>query len=474
VLLPLGAPAQTRHLFLDPEFVATSGGAVLAVNPPQRSEVVLLRDRPWESFMITFYLSVIDEGGKLRMWYDTRESTKIAHLAYAESTDGLHWEKPALGIVERAGSTANNLVGVSSLEGTVFRDPHPRTEAERYLYVSTVFRGGGIYRFASPDGLRWQRDAQPLLPFEGDSQNVTLWDETLGRYVLFLRGWDRQDPRHQWRRVVRLETDRLDRPLPVKPSGPGAHADDRTRDPFITSELPTVFACDERDPDHTDVYTNAIQRYPLAPAWYVGFPSLYRHASRSQFRNDGRTEAQFIASRDGLKWERYSRESYIRPGLAGSESANMVYLGTGLVIRGDEVWQFGTTYRTTHGDTPGREKQSDGVIKRFVQRVDGFVSLDFSDAGGTATTAPVTVDGTILRLNLDTGALGELRVALNDAGTGRALPGFAATDCDPLQVNATGVIVAWPGRGDLAALQGRRVRLVFFGTRTKLYSFRFE
>jgi hypothetical protein len=94
--------------------VHESAGVRLAVNPPLRSDIVLRRDRPWESFMITFYLSVIDEGGKLRMWYDARESTKIAHLAYAESTDGLHWTKPALGVAEHGGSKANNLVAASA------------------------------------------------------------------------------------------------------------------------------------------------------------------------------------------------------------------------------------------------------------------------------------------------------------------------------------------------------------------------
>ena len=468
------APVQARHLFLDPAFVTEQAGTTLTVNPPFRSDVVIRRDRPWESFMITFYLSVLDEDGKLRMWYDTRESTTVAHLAYAESTDGLNWSKPELGIAEHRGSTANNLVGISSLEGNVFRDPHARTAAERYVYVSTVFKGGGIYRFTSPDGLRWSRDTKPLLPFEADSQNVTLWDEQLGRYVLFLRAWDRKDPRNQWRRLVRLEADRLDAPLPVVPSGTGGHQADRARDPFITTEIPVMLRLDAADPADTDIYTSAIQRYPLAPEWYVGFPSLYRHHdARSKLRNDGRTETHFIASRDGLKWERYSRQPYIRPGLAGSESANMVYVGTGLVVRGDEIWHFATGYRTTHGDTPGRQRESDGVIFRHVQRVDGFVSLDFGTMGAHATTAPVNITEACLRLNLDTGALGELRVALVDATTGAEIPGFAAADCVPLEGNATGAVVQWQRGSDLDALRHRTVKLRFSGSRTKLYSFRF-
>jgi hypothetical protein len=473
VALPAAPAASSRHLFLDPALVIESSGTTLTVNPPRAGGIVLRRDRPWESFMITFYVSVVDEGAKLRMWYDTRESTKVAHLAYAESTDGVHWTKPALGVTEHPSGLPNNLVGLSSLEGNVFRDPRARSPAERYVYVSTVFRGGGIYRFTSPDGLRWRRDAQPLLPFEGDSQNVALWDEALGRYVLFLRGWDRHDPRNQWRRVVRLEADRLDRPLPVTPGGKGRHPGDPARDPLIVDEIPTVFACDAGDPADTDVYTTAAQRYPLAPEWYVAFPSLYRHAPQSPHRNDGRTETQFIASRDGVKWERYSRAPYIRPGLPGSEMENMVYVGAGFVIRGDEIWHYGTGYRTTHGDTPGRQRQADGAVFRWVQRVDGFVSADSAGVEGRLRTASVAVTGARLLLNVDTGALGELRVALLDAA-GRPIAGFDAAQCEPVQANATGVAVAWKGAPDLAALRGRAVSVEFRSTRTKLYSFRFE
>src|SRR4051794_14738094 len=165
--------AQSRHLFLDPSLLRERHGAELVVNPPHSREIVIRRDRPWEKLMISFYLTVIDEGGRLRMWYICRDEDSAPHLAYAESTDGVNWEKPALGLVEYKGGKSNNLTNVTSLEGSVFRDPHPRNENERYVYVTTVFKGGGIYRFTSPDGLAWKRDEQPLLPFEADSQNVT-------------------------------------------------------------------------------------------------------------------------------------------------------------------------------------------------------------------------------------------------------------------------------------------------------------
>src|SRR4051812_42972609 len=105
-----GAPAgPVRHLFLDPAFVREAQGAELVVNPPRSSEIVIRRDQPWEQLMISFYLTVLDEGGKLRMWYICRDDAGEPHLAYAESTDGVNWQKPALGLVDYKGGKANNL-----------------------------------------------------------------------------------------------------------------------------------------------------------------------------------------------------------------------------------------------------------------------------------------------------------------------------------------------------------------------------
>ena len=47
--------ASPRHLFLDPALLADSEQAELRVNPPQRNEMVITPDRPWEQRMISFY-----------------------------------------------------------------------------------------------------------------------------------------------------------------------------------------------------------------------------------------------------------------------------------------------------------------------------------------------------------------------------------------------------------------------------------
>ena len=73
--------ASPRFLFIDPSLIERSEGVDLAVNPAQRRETVIRPDRPWEQLMISFFLTVRDEGGKLRMWYICRDKTNHPNLA---------------------------------------------------------------------------------------------------------------------------------------------------------------------------------------------------------------------------------------------------------------------------------------------------------------------------------------------------------------------------------------------------------
>lgn len=467
--------AVERYLFLDPAFLTETDRATLSVNPPVRKEAVLQPDRPWESLMVGFFLTVHEEAGVLRMWYmcgdHTSQAKRSYPIAYAESTDGINWRKPDLGIVDYAGSRANNLVGLPYWEGVVFRDPRGQG-AQQYVYVTNL-DGEGVVRFHSPDGLRWSRDTERLLPFRADTQNVTFWDERLKTYVLYLRAWDMAPGWDNRLRVVaRLTADDLSAPLPVVPSGRGDNPRNPKDRPRIAGEVPQVFGADARDPRPADVYNMSVQPYPLDSRWYVAFPSFYRHVPGGTAVNDGRIEVHFAGSSDGIAWHRYDRRPYAGLELAGTENSSVAYMGTGMVVRGDEIWQYGTGYRLTH-KVEGRERQTDGVIYRYVQRIDGFVSLDFPVEGGRALTVPVVRAGGRLFVNVDTGGLGTLRVGLRDA-EGKVISGFAVEDCDPIRVNATRAEVSWRGKTAIAGAQDRTVRVELSGDRAKVFSFYFE
>lgn len=459
--------APLRHLFLDPAFLQQSENVALRVNPPQSREIVIRPDRPWEQLMISFYLTVLDDGGKLRMWYICRDKKNQPNVAYAESTDGITWQKPNLGIVEYEGSKENNLVGLDSLEGAVYRDERSPA-AERYCYVTHLITEGMV-RFHSPDGLRWKRDAKPLVNFGADSQAVTFWDEPAGKYALYLRGWEQRPDKKLYRTVVRADLPSLTTPLTIQPSENARRVWGKDKVAVIDTEFPKVLATDEADPPNSDVYTISAERYPLDSRWMLGFPSFFQ---REKNTGDGRLQVECIGSRDGFKWERYDRAPYVAPGLAESESASMAFIGPGLIVRGDEIWQYGVGLASRHGDKEARLRKTDGSIYRHVQRVDGFVALEFDAKGGRATTAPVKVEGSQLLLNVDTTALGHLRVGLTEAN-GTPIPGFSGEDSHALRTNSTHAVVTWKNQPDLSALQGREIRVVLTGAKAPIFSFRF-
>src|SRR4051812_22293737 len=93
----------------------------LEMRAPQKhpANPVLSRGEPGspDAQGVQFYGSIIREGGKFRLWYiayDDDATNRVASArwrpAYAESSDGLHWVKPDLGLVEYAGTRKNNLV----------------------------------------------------------------------------------------------------------------------------------------------------------------------------------------------------------------------------------------------------------------------------------------------------------------------------------------------------------------------------
>ena len=261
-ILPLSSPAQSlRHLFLDPAFVEQPENVALHVNPALQRETVIRADKPWEQLMISLFLTVLDDGGKLRMWYICRDKNNIPNVAYAESADGVNWIKPNLGIVEYEGSKDSNLVGLSSLEGTVYRDERAPPE-ERYCYITHLLeKDGGMVRFHSPDGLRWKRDAELLVKFGADSQAVTFWDGRVGKYAIYLRGWEQRADTYLYRTVVRVDLPSLTSPIGVMPTDKSRRLWGKENPAVIDTEFPKVLATDEKDPPNSDVYTRLFRLF---------------------------------------------------------------------------------------------------------------------------------------------------------------------------------------------------------------------
>ncbi len=140
---------SAKQVFIDGRFIESSHEVELVVNRPRiTGEMLLVPEHPWESGWIGDYLSVIQEGARIHMWYDSSDRQAITDtkngmtgVAYAFSTDGgATWTKPKLGVIEYAGSRENNLVkdGVHGFQ--VFRNRPEAPLGEKYVLFSNSGR----------------------------------------------------------------------------------------------------------------------------------------------------------------------------------------------------------------------------------------------------------------------------------------------------------------------------------------------
>ncbi|MDO8587008.1 MAG: hypothetical protein Q7T82_08200 [Armatimonadota bacterium] len=460
---PLGSD---KHLFIDNFLIEKTDKVILTVNPPRRKELVVIADKPWERNGITSYCNVFwdDNYKEYRLYYVPihLESKPIYRLALATSKDGVHWEKPSLGVIEWRGSKDNNIVIDAQREGTVMIDPNGAAD-KRYVFLSTE-PNLGARLFTSPDGIHWTMDPKQISTHHSDSQISTFWDDRLGKYVHYPRVVvDEKRPRA----VGRVETSRMDEAWP--------------------GEKPLVISADDNDPIGVDLYTNSAQKYALARNVYVAFPTPYYHYNEEcraylndpalklgGKRNDGVIETQLAVSRDGKKWLRY-RTPYVplynHEGL--DLKVNMVF--PGMIYHENRIEQYFGGYAFTHGDTTARTRlqaRELGGIFRLEQRIDGFVSADFDYKGGSLVTAPFTFTGGSLRLNVNTSASGEGRVAILDE-TDKQIPGFTIKDCDYVNGDYPAKQITWKGKSGVSSLAGKPVRLRFEMRGAKLYAFQF-
>lgn len=476
------AVGSRRQLFIDDRFIAESQHVALTVNPPAKREIVLQGEYPWE--IAGCYANVVQEPDRIRLYYTTHthgDGMKKGCLCYAESQDGIHFEKPRLGLVEWEGTRDHHVVMRDVLSACPFIDPTaPPSERWKTLYnygtpqAPQVGAKGqrGICLATSPDGLTWTRTDRRLLPFVAETHQIAQWDADLGKYVIYLRVLDDDRP-GQPRAIGRIAVDDVGQPWPCRPGPDGHHC-------LTSRHVDRVFGADEQDPPDVDFYTCCYVKYPWAADAHFMFPAAYRHTPPpvGVDKNDGPLATQFACSRDGVRWLRPDRTPYIRPGLDSEFDRGYNMMVVGLVRFGERIYQYyvarGATHHGRTDDLPESERRKIARLAyvRLEQRLDGFMSADAAYTGGWLTTPPLIFSGSRLLLNLDTEATGSARVEVRDEAD-RPLPGFAAGDAVELIVNSTSAEVRWRGDPPLAALAGRPVRLHFRLRSAKLYAFEF-
>jgi hypothetical protein len=479
-----------KQLFIDQRFFESSEGIKLCMNPPvQHPDPVLIMDKPWEENGIGAYSTAFREpDGQFRLWYDALMSTGLPHegarrLCYAESPDGIHWEKKPLGLVPFRGSTQNNIVAPhherQSMQGaTVFRDERAPSD-ERYKLWSK-FRPtdeelaggarGGLWAMHSADGIHWQPYPDQPNPSNQscDTQNMFFWDDSLQLYVGYTRVRETQSTeeaaaagRLAYRSIGRITSPDFRTWSSTQIVLEADATDLAVLVPSKSDELrPSI-----------DYYTSCAMKYEGAQDVYLMFPSVHYHWGENNF--PATMDTQLMSSRDGINWHRQGdRGPFLRHGLEGGLRGGMLFANPWLVPVDDELWLYYAGMPYNHAIKP-KDVQRSSCLFRSTMRVDGFVSVDAGFGGGQFTTPLLQFDGNHLELNLDGSAGGWLQVEIQDA-TGQPLPGFCLSDADAVLGNAISKTVTWNGESDVSELAGQSIRLRFVLRDMKLYAFQFS
>lgn len=437
------------ELFIDDWLIDAMQGVTLKLHHPIPRETALDFDRPWEGPISSENVVIKDEG-QYRLWY--RAGGDDNHrTAYAESQDGIHWQRPDLGLFSFHGFTNNNILleGSSAQSLCVFIDGKPGTpETERYkaIGIGDKFEDRATLRgFTSRDGIHWQmleKDPMVVAPPDQrpwfDSHNVAFWDGVQNQYVAYMRGW-----------------------IP-----PGVRSIRRSTSPdFRTWTEPEFIDLGNSPVEH--LYKNSATPYFRAPHIYLMFPRRYfpQRKVYPEWPVGGISEAVFMTSRDGIHWDRRFMEAFLRPGPDPHNWTDRnMYIGVGVVPTGSAEMSvyFGEHFR-----------HQSNRLRRGALRTDGFVSVNAPYAGGEFVTRPLTFSGEALALNYTTSAAGSLRVEIQD-GTGQPLPGYSLSEFVELYGDEVERIAAWQHGTNVAALAGRPVRLRFMMQDADLYAIQFR
>ncbi len=445
----LGPERDRVDLFLDDDhLVALSEGVTITPAAVEKhpGNPVLVHDKPWEQGLLNYtcVLEDVDEG-VYKMWYQMvspePKGSRWSACHYAVSKDGLHWEKPALGLVEFEGSTENNILFVESenVNGTpsywVIKDYAEPDPEKRYKMMrhSWDFQGRAAQMGWSADGVRWTFSEFGNLTGSIDSQNVFFWDNQAGSYVGYFRS------HAGGRRSIARAT---------------------SPDLFHWSRMTTIHSPDENDPPTWQLYTPGVWQLGMARQTYVMVTTGFDQKSHAAY-------GQLGVSRDGIDWRRF-REPFLPLGGETDWDGGAIYtIGSEITI-GDRAAIF------YHGsNTPAHSREGQRGIGVALLDRGGFVGRR-AEEPGYLITHPLRVSDDRSRFYLlaDVSPGGSIVAELLDED-GVVIDGFSREDADAIEGEGDALEICWRGEEDLKKqMREGAVRLKLYLEKATVYGFR--
>lgn len=427
----------------------------------------------------SFFSIAYDEQAKLfRMYYQanlraasslgskTRETKPAGaagrkfrtYVAYAESRDGVKWERPDLDLFSWADQQPNNIVVARTASGLTetcgpFLLEVPESARRGYRWLMLYRAKGrdpddynGIRIRGSHDGIHWDEDGDTRIAhLHSDHHNSVAFDSNRNEFVMYCRA------KHIYRAFGDSMLDTGASRRIARISSPNLWTD------WMKQSQPQTMLI----PDETDsrIHFN----------FFYGMPTCYRHGVYwgflEPFRMNDFIQSELAVSRDGFRFERFAERKPIIPyGEDGSWDDEMIFASPQWLEIGDEWWIYYSGWDGPHGTS-----DRNGAIGLARVRKEGFVSMRGPHGGGVVCTRSLIWPGGNLAINA-AATDGVLRVRVSDAER-RPIDGFNYEDGDDFSGDRVSHTVRW-GRRSLNELKGRTIRLEFFLQKADLFTFR--
>lgn len=457
-----------KHLVMDNFSVADTFRLKRTVHNPIKDPVepVFVPEKPWENSVIAGKIIFDQEKNLWRMWYvaydhsaeKVRKSLKKSKygnvgepqtffLSYAESNDGICWERPELDVYPGTNICFKGYSDV--VNSTILYNPEA-PEEQRYILVNRDWYSdqvGGIYIAYSNDGIHWKyTDTKPLIHGESDCNNACVYNEEKKVYMLYMRGWHTaavgwpNGKGNQRRRITYSESSDLKK----------------------WTEPQVIMSPDELDTN--DFYGISVFRYANA---YLGMLWIF---DDDMFET---IDIELCWSRDGIRWERHpERPKFIETEERGKVGGYMVYPAQEPVVYKDNLY----IYVNAHSLFPHNVHKDlwTNHVFRTRLRMDGFVSLDAGSQMGNLITRPFILQSDKITINAASQGgkiIAELAEPCWYDPRGKVIEGFSADDFDVFTGDSICHTLSWRGNSNLSKIKGKRIMLRMAMVHSQIYSF---
>ncbi|MSP14323.1 MAG: hypothetical protein EXR62_15390 [Chloroflexi bacterium] len=489
-----------KQLFLDNFILDHLEGVVRVFPAPERptDSILKVAELPWEQNQRPLAQAALydPDDSKFKLWY-VESLTYDPYgdrgqiLCYAESTDGVHWEKPLSdACIPYQDHLATNIVLQDAGHHIALVLNHDQSDPGRkYLLLynpgdKARVQGKRVMSSVaiSPDGLHWTTISEDT-PYRHHHLSRAIWDEAIQKWVAY------SQYSHHWNLLYRI------RQIGRQESADFIH--------WSPKEVVLSSDWDPNLPPNQEFHDMSVRK---VGGQYIGIVSefiadpLWCVRNDTNWRDHAHCSLALYSSRDGKRWQRVGGPGpWVNnrgPGsmdygkLNHSVAGQMVHNGKSYILHSaqpEKQHWFGrdlpgplvpeTSYKAglqAWQKLPHRLASPIRRVSALILREDGWAELKPVYEHGKVYTKQFVFEGDALAVNADAYG-GYFQVEVLDPNF-KPYEGFSVEACLPIYSDYPDQIwytVRWQNGADVRALWNKPVRLCFHLHQASLYAFQF-